>query len=63
MRVGRPNFADDLAAIRAVHKRLPNDVALMVDFNQVAARAIALSGTRIPAIKSVIGTLLQILSY
>ncbi|WP_207004978.1 enolase C-terminal domain-like protein [Trinickia mobilis] len=34
MRLGRPSFADDLAAIRAVRKRLPDMVSVMVDFNQ-----------------------------
>jgi mandelate racemase len=34
MRVGRPTFAEDLTAIRAVRKRLADDVHLMVDFNQ-----------------------------
>jgi mandelate racemase len=34
MRMGRPDFRDDIAAVRAVRKRLPEDVALMVDFNQ-----------------------------
>lgn len=34
MRMGRPSFADDLAAVRAVRKRLPDHIALMVDFNQ-----------------------------
>jgi len=35
LRLGRPSAADDLAALRAVRKRLADDVRLMVDFNQV----------------------------
>lgn len=34
LRVGRPDFRQDLAAVRAVRKALSDDVALMVDFNQ-----------------------------
>lgn len=34
IRLGRPRFADDLAAVRAIRRRLPNDAALMCDFNQ-----------------------------
>jgi len=34
IRLGRPPFMDDLAAVRAVRKRLSDDVVLMVDFNQ-----------------------------
>ncbi|MFC0401971.1 enolase C-terminal domain-like protein [Paraburkholderia rhizosphaerae] len=34
MRLGRPRFADDLIALRAVRKRLSDDIAIMVDFNQ-----------------------------
>lgn len=34
MRLGRSQFADDLAAVRAIRQRLPDDVALMCDFNQ-----------------------------
>jgi mandelate racemase len=34
MRIGRPDFADDLAAVRAVKKRIGDDVMLMADFNQ-----------------------------
>jgi mandelate racemase len=34
IRLGRPRFADDLAAVRTVRKRLPSDVELMCDFNQ-----------------------------
>jgi mandelate racemase len=42
MRLGRPSFADDLAAVRAVRKRLPDDIALMVDFNQALSFANAM---------------------
>lgn len=42
MRLGRPSFADDLAAVRAVRKRLPDHVALMVDFNQALSFANAM---------------------
>lgn len=34
IRVGRPNFADDLAAVRQVKTRVGDDVHLMSDFNQ-----------------------------
>jgi mandelate racemase len=34
LRLGYPTLAADLAAVRAVRKRLPDSVELMVDFNQ-----------------------------
>ena len=34
MRLGRPTAQADIAAVRAVRRALPDDVALMVDFNQ-----------------------------
>ncbi|MEP6702826.1 MAG: enolase C-terminal domain-like protein, partial [Betaproteobacteria bacterium] len=34
LRVGRPNAADDVAALRAVKKAIGPDVALMCDYNQ-----------------------------
>lgn len=34
LRLGRSHFAHDLATVRAVRKRLPDGVRLMVDFNQ-----------------------------
>ncbi len=34
LRVGRPNFAGDLAAVRQVRSRIGDDVYLMSDFNQ-----------------------------
>ncbi|GAB7523236.1 enolase C-terminal domain-like protein [Paraburkholderia sp. 2C] len=42
MRLGRASFGDDLAAVRAVRKRLPDDVVLMTDFNQALSIATAL---------------------
>ena len=34
LRLGRPTAEQDLAAVRAVRRRLPDSVALMVDYNQ-----------------------------
>lgn len=34
VRLGRPDARDDLAAVRAVRRRLPSDGLLMADFNQ-----------------------------
>jgi mandelate racemase len=34
LRIGRPNFKEDLAAVRNVKKRIGDDIALMTDFNQ-----------------------------
>jgi mandelate racemase len=34
LRLGHADFADDLAAVRAVRKRLPNQIELMADYNQ-----------------------------
>jgi mandelate racemase len=34
LRLGRSTLAADLAAVRAVRRRLPDDIGLMVDFNQ-----------------------------
>ena len=34
LRLGRPNAADDVAAVRAVKKAIGDDVTLMADFNQ-----------------------------
>src|SRR5260221_5887981 len=34
LRIGRPNFKEDLAAVRKVKKRIGEDVLLMTDFNQ-----------------------------
>lgn len=42
LRLGRPEAADDLAALRAVRRRLPDDVHVMVDFNQALSAADAL---------------------
>jgi mandelate racemase len=42
LRLGRASFEEDLAAVRAVRKRLPDDVHLMVDFNQALTFADAI---------------------
>ncbi|WP_216673591.1 enolase C-terminal domain-like protein [Paraburkholderia solitsugae] len=42
MRLGRPHFAEDLTAVRAVRKRLPDHISLMVDFNQALTFADAM---------------------
>jgi mandelate racemase len=42
LRLGHPTLEADLAAVRAVRKRLPDSVALMVDFNQALTVAEAL---------------------
>lgn len=34
LRIGRPNFKEDLAAVRNVKKRIGDDIMLMTDFNQ-----------------------------
>jgi mandelate racemase len=34
LRLGRPTAEQDLAAVRAVRRRLPDTVALMADYNQ-----------------------------
>ena len=34
IRIGRPDFAEDLAAVRKVRASLPDEVLLMADFNQ-----------------------------
>lgn len=34
IRLGRPSFADDLAAVRAARRSIPETTALMADFNQ-----------------------------
>jgi mandelate racemase len=39
LRLGYPTLAADLAAVRAVRKRLPDSVELMVDYNQALAPA------------------------
>lgn len=46
LRLGRPTLAADLAAVRAVRRRLPDHVALMVDFNQALSLADALERGR-----------------
>ncbi len=42
IKVGWPSLAQDLAAVRAARRALPDDVALMVDFNQSLTVAEAL---------------------
>ena len=46
LRLGYPALEGDLAAVRAVRKRLPDDVRLMVDFNQALSLAEALRRCR-----------------
>ncbi len=46
LRLGYPRLAADLAAVRAVRRRLPDDVKLMVDFNQALSLAEALHRCR-----------------
>ena len=46
LRLGYPTLEADLAAVRAVRKRLPDDVRLMVDFNQALSLAEALERCR-----------------
>jgi len=46
LRLGHPTLAADLAALRAVRKRLPDAVELMVDFNQALSLAEALERGR-----------------
>jgi mandelate racemase len=42
MRLGRANINEDIAAVRAVRKRLPDEYHLMVDFNQALSFAHAM---------------------
>ncbi|ALL68346.1 L-alanine-DL-glutamate epimerase and related enzymes of enolase superfamily [Paraburkholderia caribensis MBA4] len=42
LRLGRSTFSEDLAVVRAVRKRIPDTVALMVDFNQALTFAKAM---------------------
>jgi mandelate racemase len=42
LRLGHPTLAADLAAVRAVRSRLPDAIALMVDFNQALTVAEAM---------------------
>jgi mandelate racemase len=46
LRLGYPTLAADLAAVRAVRKRLPDEIELMVDFNQALSVAEALERGR-----------------
>ena len=42
LRLGYPTLAEDLAAVRAVRERLPDEIALMVDYNQALTTAEAI---------------------
>jgi mandelate racemase len=42
LRLGYPAFADDLAAVRSVRGRIPDDVLVMVDYNQALTAAEAI---------------------
>jgi mandelate racemase len=46
LRLGHPTLAADLAAVRAVRGRLPDEIELMVDFNQALSVAEALERGR-----------------
>jgi mandelate racemase len=46
LRLGRSEPKQDLAAVRAVRRRLPDDVALMVDYNQALSVAEAIDRGR-----------------
>ena len=46
LRLGYPTLADDLAAVHAVKRRIPADVALMVDYNQALSVEEALARGR-----------------
>jgi len=39
LRLGRSHFAHDLAVVRAVRRRLPDDIHIMADFNQALSPA------------------------
>src|SRR6185369_2740801 len=42
LRLGYPTWQEDLARVRAVRARIGNDIALMVDYNQLLSRREAL---------------------
>lgn len=46
LRLGYPSLADDLAVTRAVRRRLPDEVELLVDYNQALSRVEALARGR-----------------
>lgn len=46
LRLGYPTLADDVAAVRAVRKALPEDVQLLVDYNQALGTVEALARGR-----------------
>jgi mandelate racemase len=47
IKIGWPSLAEDLAVVRAARKALPDDVALMVDFNQSLATPEAIRRGRV----------------
>jgi mandelate racemase len=47
LRLGRSEAKEDLAAVRAVRRRLPDDIALMVDYNQALSVAEAIERGRV----------------
>ena len=46
LRLGYPTLKEDLAAVRAVRRRIGDEVALMVDYNQALSLAEALERGR-----------------
>lgn len=46
LRLGYPTLSSDIAAVRAVRKRIGDDMALMVDYNQVLSRDEAMARGR-----------------
>ena len=46
VRLGRPRIEDDIAAVRAIRKAVPDSVALMTDFNQALTTSEALMRCR-----------------
>jgi mandelate racemase len=46
LRLGRARPSEDLAAVRAVRRRLPDEIALMVDYNQALSVADAIARGR-----------------
>lgn len=47
LRLGYPTLAEDIAAVRAVRKRIGADIAIMVDYNQALTVAEAISRGRV----------------
>src|SRR3546814_18257012 len=48
LRLGYPTIDEDLAVTRAVRRRLPDEIALMVDYNQALTVNQALDRVRAP---------------